>query len=242
VEAALAQAAVVVNCAAYTNVDKAEEQPEVARAVNAEAVGVLGRLARQRGTYVVHISTDFVFDGKGDRPYVETDTPRPLNVYGDSKWKGELALQASGCDHAILRVEWSYGRHGVHFIAKLLERAHTGVDLKVVDDQIGAPTWTADAARAILCLLRGRHTGLYHFASGGFVSRYDMARFVLQAFDLQNRISPCSSETFPMKAVRPKNSRFNTAKIQPLLDHPIRDWQTALSEFLSHGGLTPTPQ
>lgn len=233
VEQALEAAAVVVNCAAYTNVDKAEEQPALARAVNAEAVGRLGDAARRRGTYVVHISTDFVFDGAGERPYTEADSPRPLNVYGASKWEGEQALNASGCAAAILRVEWSYGRHGVHFIAKVLERARTGAELTIVDDQIGAPTWTADMARAIHCLIRGRCRGLYHFANAGYASRFEVARFVVGVRGWANRVVPCASEAFPVKAVRPKNSRFDTAKIQAVLDHAIRPWDRALAEYLT---------
>jgi dTDP-4-dehydrorhamnose reductase len=231
-EKALAGSEIVVNCAAFTNVDGAEDAPDVAMAVNADAAGALGRLAAERGIFVVHISTDFVFDGHGDTPYSESDAPHPLSVYGKSKLEGEKQLEQSGCDCAIMRVQWSYGAAGTNFIFKLLQRAKSGADLKVVNDQVGAPTWTADMARAIECLIRKRSRGLYHFANGGYASRFDTAVFILRELGLSNKIEPCASSDFPMKAERPANSRFNTGKIQALLDHDIRSWQAALAEFL----------
>jgi len=231
-ENALAEAQVAVNCAAFTDVDGAEDQPEAALAVNATAVGTLGSLAKQKNIFVVHVSTDFVFDGQSERPYVETDPPCPLNVYGDSKLKGEQLLEQTGCSCAIMRVQWSYGRNGNHFIAKLLERARRGSDLKIVNDQVGAPTWTVDMAKAIRCLIRERCQGLYHFTSRGYASRFDVACFVAEQLGLQNSITPCASDAFPAKAVRPKNSRLDTTRIQSVLDHPIRHWQDALSEFI----------
>ncbi|MBI2439759.1 MAG: dTDP-4-dehydrorhamnose reductase [Lentisphaerae bacterium] len=229
---ALDGAQVVVNCAAFTNVDQAEKQFAAALAVNGPAVGALGLAARERGVFVVHISTDFVFDGRLERPYVETDPPNPINAYGRSKLEGERALQRSGCSHVILRVQWSYGRHGANFVAKIVERARTGAELKVVADQVGAPTWTADMAGAIESLIRHRREGLYHFANAGYASRFEVARFIAQELNLPARITPCASAAFPTPATRPKNSRFNTARIQAVLAAPIRPWQEALAEFL----------
>ncbi len=231
-ENALSDAGIAVNCAAFTNVDGSEDAPEKAMAINATAVGALGRAAAQRDIFVVHISTDFVFDGSSNRPYTEADVPRPLSVYGASKLKGEKELQSSGCRNAIMRVQWSYGKNGSNFIFKLLNRARDGGDLKVVDDQVGAPTWTRDMARAIECLVRGRHMGLFHFANSGYASRFEVALFVAAQAGLSNRIVPCSSSEFPMKAVRPLNSRFDTTRVQSVLDHPIRHWRDALTEFL----------
>lgn len=225
-------AQVVVNCAAFTNVDQAEKQFDTALAVNGRAVGALGAAAKARGAFVVHISTDFVFDGRQTRPYVETDPPNPINAYGRSKLEGERALQHSACAHAILRVQWSYGSHGANFISKIQERARTGAELKVVDDQVGAPTWTADMARAIAVLVRDRREGLYHFANSGYASRFEVARFIAAQLNLPTKITPCASEAFPTPALRPKNSSFDTSKIQAILDAPIRSWQDALTEFL----------
>lgn len=223
---------VVINCAAYTNVDAAEDASDAAFAVNAAALAELGQLARAKDIYVVHISTDFVFDGKSRNPYSEPDNPHPLGIYGSSKLKGEQELLKTKCNCAIMRVQWSYGRHGNNFITKFLERAKGNADLKVVDDQTGSPTWTMDMAQAIECLLRKGTTGFFHFANGGYATRYQAAEFIKQQLSLPNKLVPCSSAEYPLKAVRPRNSSFNTQKIQKILDHPIRPWQTALAEFL----------
>jgi dTDP-4-dehydrorhamnose reductase len=232
-EAQLAGAGIVVNCAAFTNVDKAEEMAEIANRVNGESVGLLGAWAKRHKAHVIQISTDFVFDGEAKRPYQETDRPHPVNIYGSSKLKGEEAILQSGCHCAILRVQWSYGRHGVNFIGKLLERARRGGELKVVNDQFGAPTWTFDMARAILCLVNKRSEGIFHFANTGHASRFEVAQFVARKLGLTNPVIPCSSSEFPTKALRPQNSRFCAAKIQKILDHKIRPWEEALSAYLA---------
>lgn len=232
IEKKFAGADAVVNCAAFTNVDKAEESPETAMKINGEAVGLLGEWAEKHNVFVVHISTDFVFDGFADRPYLETDKPNPLNVYGASKLKGEELLRQSGCCHAIMRVQWSYGKHGNNFIAKLLECAPFGKELKVVADQAGAPTWTCDMAEAICCLVKRQSEGVFHFANTGYATRFDVAAFVMRKLGLKNRIIPCLSSEFPAKAQRPKNSRFCTDKIQEALGYKIRSWEEALGCFL----------
>lgn len=226
---------VVVNCAAYTNVEKAESEPELANRVNGLAVGWLGQAAKSVGAYVLHISTDFVFDGNLDRSYRETDQPNPLSAYGRSKWAGEQALAASGCSHCIVRVQWTYGRHGVHFIKKLLEAASAGKPLKVVEDQIGSPTWTADAAAALcdMLALAQLPQGVYHLAASGYVSRYHMAQFIFQTLGRAVEIAPCKSSDFPTAAKRPLNSCFDCSKLQQLLGRPLRSWQEMLKEFLT---------
>lgn len=235
IKSKLAGANTIINCAAFTNVDKAEEQPATAMRVNADAVGQLGEWAKKQKVYVLHISTDFVFDGHSSRPYLETDAPHPICVYGSSKLKGEEALRQSGCRCSIMRVQWSYGRHGTNFIAKLLERAKGKGELKVVNDQFGAPTWTLDMARAIRCLVKERHEGIFHFANTGYATRFEVALFIARKLGLSNPIIPCSSSEFPLPALRPKNSRFCTDKIQKVLDHQIRSWEEALDAFLDAG-------
>ncbi len=231
-EQAAQGAGMIVNCAAFTNVDGAEAAPDRARAVNALAVGALGKLAAARDIFVVHISTDFVFSGVGTSPYTETDRPEPLSVYGKTKLEGEALLGASGCRHVVLRVQWSYGANGSNFISKLISRADSGAELKIVADQIGAPTWTAEMARAILCLLRRQPDGIFHFAAGGYASRYEVGRLIVRELKLANHITPCVTADFPAPAARPLNSRFNTARIRALLDFPVRPWEMALTEFL----------
>lgn len=222
----------ILNCAAYTNVDGAESQKELAHRVNGEAVGRLGRLAAERGKWVLHFSTDFVFDGDLDRPYIEADTPNPVNEYGRSKLAGEQLLEASGCSHCTVRLEWTYGVHGNNFIKKIIERARTSGRLKVVDDQVGSPTATIDVAEAACRLLERRAQGLFHFANSGFASRFEVARFIVGQLSLDVEVTPCTSSDFPAPARRPLNSRFDCSKIQALLGRPIRPWQEAMTEFL----------
>jgi dTDP-4-dehydrorhamnose reductase len=229
---AVAAADAVVNCAAYTDVDGAESQSDLAHRVNAQAVGQLGRLARQGGRWVLHFSTDFVFDGRLDRPYVETDAPNPINEYGRSKLAGEVLLRDSGCSHCLVRLEWTYGRHGRNFITKVVERARTGATLRVVSDQVGSPTATMEVARAVGALLEQRAEGLFHFASAGYVSRYALAAFVLDHLGLRPGLEPCRTSDHPAPAARPLNSRFDCHKIQPWLSEPIAPWQQPLERFL----------
>lgn len=222
----------VVNCAAYTAVDKAEAEPGLCEAVNALAVGELGRIAAATGKYVIHISTDFVFGDLTGSPQCETDPTNPLCVYGSSKLHGEQLLAASGCHHAILRVEWTYGRHGNNFIAKILALAAARESLQVVADQTGSPTATADVTRAILCFLDNRPPGLYHFAADGFASRHAVAEFITQQAGLKTKVLPCSSDAFPTPAVRPQNSKFNCVKIDRILNFKRPPWQDALVDFI----------
>lgn len=222
----------IVNCAAYTNVDGAESESVLAHRVNAEAVGRLGEIARESDKWVLHISTDFVFDGRLDRPYAETDVPSPISEYGRSKLAGEQLLQASGCDHCTLRLEWTYGSHGNNFITKLLHRAQAGGAVSVVDDQVGAPTATTDVAAAMLKMMETRATGLYHFANAGYASRYDVAAFVFERLPQAVALNRCRTADYPAPAARPLNSRFDCRKIQALLGESIAPWQESLEKYL----------
>jgi len=225
---------IIVNCAAYTDVDGAEAEPTLAYKVNAEAVGRLGELAKKAGAWVLHISTDFVFDGKLDRPYVETDKPNPINTYGKTKLAGERMLLESGCSCCIMRIEWTYGRGGKNFVTKLLNSAKKYKELKVVDDQIGSPTATVQVAEVICELLRKKPLGLFHFASDGYVSRYEMAKFILDKLAIDVELSACKSTEFVSPAARPLNSRFDCGKIKALLGRAIEAWQGPLERFLRH--------
>jgi len=222
----------VINCAAYTNVEKAESESELAYKVNGEAVGKLGFAAKEAGVWVLHISTDFVFDGKSRRPYVETDPPHPINIYGASKLAGEELLVESGCRYCIMRVEWTYGSGGNNFVTKMIKRARTSRRLKVVDDQIGSPTATAEIAKVICKLLPKKPEGLFHFASAGCVSRFEMAKFIFDKLNMFVDLNSCKTAEFPTVAARPLNSRFDCSKIEALLGEPIAPWQVPLERFL----------
>jgi len=222
----------IVNCAAYTNVDGAEGEAELAYQVNAEAVGRLGALVKAANAWLLHISTDFVFDGRSERPYVETDPPNPINEYGKTKLAGEQLLGHSGCHHCIMRIEWTYGAAGNNFVTKLIKRAKTDKALKVVDDQIGSPTATTEVAKVICELLRIKPADFFHFASAGYVSRYEMAKFIFDNLSMDVTLLPCKTSDYVSAAVRPLNSRFDCSKIEALLDEPIEPWQVPLERFL----------
>lgn len=228
----LAGAGMIVNCAAFTNVDLAESQSAKAMLINGTAPGYLGEWAAQHKAYLIHISTDFVFDGRSSRPYRETDQPNPISVYGQSKLEGETAVLRTCPGSAILRLQWSYGRHGVNFISKLLDRARGGGELRVVDDQIGSPTWTGDIARAIERLAQVRPEGIYHFAASGSASRFEVAQFIARRLGLPNPVVSCASSDFQQAARRPANSRFDTAKVRAVLGYSIPRWDESLAAFL----------
>ncbi len=228
----LGHADAVINCAAYTNVDGAETETEKAYRVNAEAVEHLGTLARKNGIWVLHISTDFVFDGKLATPYMETDMPNPINAYGRTKLAGEMLLVESRCTHCIIRLEWTYGRNGDHFVRKIIRRAKEQKQLKVVDDQVGAPTATTEAAKIICDVLGARPQGVFHFAASEYASRFDVARFIIEKVKIETELTGCRTADFPTPAARPLNSRFNCAKIRGLLEKSIKPWQVPLEEFL----------
>ena len=231
-EDAIAGSNTVINCAAYTNVDGAERETESAYRVNTHAPGELGAIAAHLGIYVIHISTDFVFDGQSSRPYKETDVPNPINVYGKTKLAGEQLLIASGCRHCIIRLEWTYGLSGDNFVKKIIRTAQQTKQIKVVDDQIGSPTATTEAAKAVLTLPEKKATGLFHFASAGFASRFDTAKFILEKLNIPATLQRCKTGDFPAAAARPLNSRFDCSKIAALLDEPIEDWQKPLERFI----------
>ncbi|MCP3966175.1 MAG: dTDP-4-dehydrorhamnose reductase [Lentisphaerae bacterium] len=232
IERAVKNADCIVNCAAFTNVDKAESEPEIAAKINAASPGELGKIARNNNKFVVHISTDFVYGDLTDTPQSEDTSTNPLSVYGQTKLDGEKNLIASGCDCAIMRIQWSYGINGMNFITKLAQLAASRPELKVVNDQFGAPTCTADMAQAILTLLDKRQKGLFNFAADGYTSRYETALLIAEKLGLKTKISPCSSNGFPMAAKRPMNSKFNCSKIDNILDYKRPEWQSSLEAFL----------
>jgi len=231
-EKTLGNAQIIINCAAYTDVDGAETNPDLAYQVNAEAVGRLGIFALEHNKWILHISTDFVFSGDLERPYMETDAANPINIYGKTKLAGEQLLAKSGCNHCILRIEWTYGSGGDNFVTKLAERAKSADMLKVVDDQIGSPTATTEVARAICALINHEPQGIYHFASSGYASRFETARFVFDKLSMDVKLLPCKTSDYSSAAARPLNSRFNCSKITALLGSPIEDWKVPLERFL----------
>ena len=232
---------VIVNAAAYTAVDRAETEPDRARLVNAEAVALLADAAQRTGAWLIHYSTDYVFDGTNTRPYVETDAPAPLNVYGATKSRGDLAIGQSGCRHLIFRVGWVYADGASNFPRTMLRLARERDELRVVGDQVGAPTSarliadvTGRAVARLGTVAPAAVSGLYHLAASGAVSRADYARFLIaearhRGMELRlgpDGIADCASADYPTPATRPLNSRLDTAKLRATFGLDLPDWES----------------
>ena len=237
---------VIVNAAAYTAVDKAESEAELAHTVNALACGVLAREAKQSNACLVHYSTDYVFDGSGSQPWLETDSPSPLSVYGATKLAGEQAIISSGCQHLIFRTSWVYAARGANFAKTMLRLGAERDRLTVISDQIGAPTGadlladvTAHAIRAVQ--QHPELAGLYHLVASGETSWYDYACFVLDFARLagveikvtDDAIEAIPSSAFPMAAKRPLNSRLNTDKLCASFNLTLPHWQQGVARMLT---------
>lgn len=237
---------IIVNAAAHTAVDKAESEPDLCRTINALAPGVLAREAAACGAWLVHYSTDYVFNGGGQQPWSETDSTGPLSVYGSTKLEGEQAIQASGCKHLIFRTSWVYAARGGNFAKTMLRLAGERDKLSIIDDQIGAPTGadlladvTAHAIRA--ARQRPELSGVYHLAAAGCTSWHGYASLVIETARnagvaikvAQQDIAAVTSDAFPTPAPRPKNSRLNTGKLQAAFDLTLPQWQQGVIRMLT---------
>ena len=228
---------VVVNAAAYTNVDRCETDYQKCMAVNALGVKNVALACRGRGITLVHFSTDYVFGGRRDSPYSEDDLPAPLNVYGASKLEGERFLQAFSERWLLIRTAWLYGKHGNSFVKTILEKADTVKSLDVVDDQIGSPTWSWDLAGAVQLLIEGGNTGVFHVTSRGRCSWYEFASKIVQYAGKKDvSVRPIHSEQLSRPAVRPAWSVLSTRKFSEATGKTMRFWQIALQEYLEKIG------
>jgi dTDP-4-dehydrorhamnose reductase len=221
---------VIVNAAAYTAVDKAESERDAAFAVNAAAPGVLAEEAKRSGALLVHYSTDYVFDGAKPVPYVEEDAPNPINVYGASKLAGERAIAGSGCRYLILRTSWVYGPRGANFYLTMLRLARERPELRVVDDQVGAPTSSLAIARATAQLLRPGAHGLYHLIAAGQTSWCGFARAILAGAGLATPVIAIRTEDYPAPARRPRNSRLDCSRLRADFGVALAPWEEELAE------------
>jgi len=233
----------IINASAYTEVDRAEKQPEAAMRVNGDAPGVMAETAHALNAAFIHYSTDYVFDGSNTQPYTETDTPNPLSVYGKSKLAGEKNIEQIDGFHIILRTSWVYSMRGNTFVNKFLSWARTNETLRVVDDQISNPTWARALAEATFSLVSAHRdnlqdamkegSGIYHLAGSGYVSRYEWAKQILaNASDrtdiLAQTIEPVPSDTFPLPAARPLFSALDCSKFKEHFHLHLPDWQESL--------------
>lgn len=244
----------IVNAAAYTAVDRAEADEPAARAINALAPGILAEEAKRCGAVLLHYSTDYVFDGTKPQPYVETDRVNPINAYGRTKLEGERAIARSGCDHVVLRTEWVYGPHGGNFMLTMLRLAATRPELRVVDDQRGAPTSSRQLGSLTRALLEGpggevsdsslarlrQAGGIYHATAAGATTWCGFARAIFEARARQlgaafavPRVTAIPSSEFPTPAKRPANSVLCCDKLDAALGVRLEDWRAGLREVLS---------
>ena len=228
----------VINCAAYTQVDKAESEPAAAFTVNRDTPAQLAQAVAEYGGRLLQVSTDFVFDGRQTRPYVEGDAPNPLGVYGRSKLEGEQAVLVALPTATLLRTAWVYGAHGHNFVKTMLRLAGEGRPLRVVSDQIGTPTWTSDIVTAITALVDRQVSGVFHFTAAGETSWHGFASAILEeasriGFEIKtDSVEPIPTTDYPTPAARPAYSVLNTEKIKPLLSALVPGWRDSLKNML----------
>ena len=222
-----------VNCAAYTAVDLAEEQSGWAYAVNAVGPKNLAEVCQKHQTTLIHISTDFVFDGQKQTPYLETDIPNPLGVYGASKWQGERNIQEVMETFFIVRTSWLYSEYGNNFMKTMLKLSETRDKISVVSDQFGSPTYAGDLAEVLLKIIlsSSKAYGLYHFSNSGAISWYDFAVEIFKQFGKTIEVKPIKTKDYPTAAKRPKYSVLKTTKIQEEFNLQVRHWKLSLKNI-----------
>ena len=222
---------VIVNCAGYTDVEKAESEEDKAFKANAEAVALLADAAKRCNATLIHISSDYIFDGRSYEPYGEDAEPAPLSAYGRSKLAGELAVLASGCPHIIIRTSWLYSPYGKNFVKTILRKSEEQPVLKVVSDQVGTPTYAGDLAEFILTLLEPGNlskTGIYNFSNEGVCSWYDLACEVCDLSGNLCEVMPCRTIDYPVKAKRPHYSVLDKTKVKETFGIGIPYWKDSL--------------
>lgn len=225
----------IINCAAFTKVDLCEQEESKASRINATGPSLLARHAKDAGVPLVHFSTDFVFDGTSSRPYTPRDATNPLSSYGASKLLGEELIECSGASSLIVRTSWLYGPNGPNFVQTMLNAARAGKPLKVVNDQIGSPTYTYDLADATLDLIDAGARGIYHATNSGRTSWFDFARAIFEEFDVKADLSPTTSAEWkashPNSATRPAYSVLDCSETERVIGRKLPDWRDALHRY-----------
>ena len=228
---------IIINCAAYTAVDKAEEEKELANQINHLAVKQIAEISYKLQTKLIHISTDYVFNGQSDEPYLETDIVNPINVYGKTKLAGEKALQdIMPTDAIIIRTSWVYSEYGNNFVKTMLKLSKERNELSVVNDQIGSPTYAADLAKVILGIINNKHyqdknqpTQVCHYSNWGQISWYQFAKEIFKLAEIDCKISPITTEQYPTPAKRPMNTIMDKNKIIKAYNMDISNWKDSLN-------------
>lgn len=223
----------VIHCAAYTAVDAAEDNEDLCRKVNAEGTRNIAEVCRKLDIKMMYFSTDYVFNGQGERPWEPDDPREPLNVYGQTKYEGELAVQELLEKYFIVRIAWVFGVNGKNFIKTMLRLGRERGAVSVVDDQIGSPTYTYDLARLVVDMIQTDRYGIYHATNEGLCSWYEFACQIFKAAGMnQVKVTPVDSTAFPAKAKRPHNSRMDKSKLAENGFEPLPSWEDALERYL----------
>ena len=231
----------IINCAAYTQVDRAEQEAELANQINHLAVKQLASIASKQQARLIHISTDYVFDGESGKPYSETDTPNPINVYGRTKLAGEKALQTlMPMNAVIIRTSWLYSEYGNNFVKTVLKLGKERDELSVVNDQMGSPTYAADLADAILEIIRqnkfrdeGQTTQIYHYSGEGEISWYEFGKEIFKISKIDCKVIPITTQQYPTPAKRPRNTLMNKDKIVKVFNIKISNWKSSLNTCMT---------
>jgi len=223
---------IVVNCAAFTNVDKCETEREDAFSVNALGPKYLAAAANKCGARVIQISTDFVFDGNGNRPYTEEDQTNPLSEYGRTKLEGERNIQSYCDSYLIVRTSWLFGHNGINFAAKMLELAEQHKELSIVTDETGSPTYTPDLAEALWILIKQKCEGVINISNDGSCSRYEWAEYIFETMGFKIKMNPIKSSEYKRPANVPLNSTLNCQKFTTITGMQMRPWEETVESYL----------
>lgn len=222
----------VIHCAAYTAVDAAEDNVDICRKVNAEGTENIAKVCEELDIKMMYISTDYVFNGKGSRPWKPDDEREPLNIYGQTKYEGELAVEKHVKKFFTVRIAWVFGVNGKNFIKTMLNLGKTHEHLTVVNDQTGSPTYTYDLARLLVDMIQTEKYGRYHATNEGLCTWYEFACEIFKQAGMKVSVAPVSSDEYPAKAKRPENSRMDKSKLVENGFTPLPSWQDALSRYL----------
>ncbi len=223
---------IIVNCAAFTNVDKCESEREAALKVNAMGPKYIAAAAKKCGARVIHISTDYVFDGNSNRPYTEEDQANPLSEYGRTKLEGEKNIKSHCNSYLIVRTSWLFGHNGVSFVSKMVELAEHNNELSIVTDEAGSPTYTPDLSEALLTLIKQKCDGIINVSNDGSCSRYKCAEFIFETMGYNIKMNPIKSSEYKRPAKVPHNSTLNCQKFNTITGMRMRPWQEAVESYL----------
>ncbi len=222
----------VIHCAAYTAVDRAEDEKELCRKINSEGTKNIAKQCGKQQCKLIYISTDYVFDGTGERSWMPNDNRSPINFYGQTKYEGEKHVQALTEKHFIVRISWVFGKNGANFVNTMLRLAEKQGEINVVADQIGSPTYTADLKTLLSEMAESDRYGIYHATNAGYCSWYDFAKEIFRLKGLDIKVNPVTSKEFPSKAKRPKNSRMNLDALRENGFTPLPSWEDAVRRYL----------